>query len=363
MKTLTTFISLLLCMVMLCSCAPAAENTPDATDEPTAAPVLEETAEPTVTPLTEETAAPTLAPTIEETAEPSAAPAEATAEPVTEIEPTAESAEELKGKITTGEEYLRKAWLDFEELLYDKGYVAAYPEHYSVEYVENVLPEAIDVIKTMMPYITYATAYLPKYEVNPGWGNPDCYPNANVYTDKERVATVMTIATYTRAIYNPNIEKRTRLLAADLVVNEDMVRDITKVCFADYTDDMPLFDPADSDRDLPCDMRYENGEYLIEVDYFYDPNEYINAEKTTSKTYNSRTFLIKDMNYITDDPDGKNRFEMHYLVMPDMDHMDGIAWTYVCLVKNDKPDNLGLNWRIEKAVKMPTLDTGYKLSE
>ncbi len=359
MKTLTTFISMLLCMLMLCSCAPTVENVPDVTAEPTTMPVLEETAEPTVAPIIEET----VEPTAEETVEPSITPAEATAEPVAEPEPTNESAEELKKRIESEEEYMREAWLDFEELLYDKGYVAAYPEWYSVEYVENVLPEAIDVIKTMMPYISYATAYLPKYEVNPGWGNPDCYPNANEYTDKERVAMVMTIATYTRAINNPNIEKRTRLLAADLVVNEDMVRDITKVCFADYTDDMPLFDPADNSRDLPIDMRYENGEYLIEVDYFYDPNEYANAQKTTSKTYNGGTLLIKDMNYITDDPDGKNRFEMHYLVLPDTTHMDGIAWTYVCLVKNDKPDNLGLNWRIEKAVKMPTLDTGYKLSE
>lgn len=357
MKQLTTFISLLLCMAMLCACAPN-ENISNTADEPTAAPVTE----PTIAPVTEETAAPTPAATIGEAVEPSNVPAETNTEPSTELAPSP-AAEELKAQIETEEEYMRKAWLDFEELLYDKGYVVAYPEIYSVEYAENVLPEAIDVIKTMMPYISYATAYLPKHEVNPGWGNPDCYPNANVYTDKERVAMVMTIAINSYAKRNPNTEKRSRLLAADLVVNEDTVRDITKVCYADYTDDMPLFDPADNNRDLPVDMRYENGEYLIEVDYFYDPNKYINEEKTTSSVHNSATTLIKNMNYITDDPDGKNRFEMHYLVLPDTDHMNSIAWTYVCLVKNDKSDNLGLNWRIEKAVKMPSLDTGYKISE
>ena len=300
-------ICLILAVLMLCACAPAVPAQPAETVTPV----------PTAVP----TAAPTVAPTA--TVEPTAAP-------------TPEAAPIL-GRREQEKPYWHEIW----ELLYDQGWLAVPYPNYIYDW-EEFMPDARSVFSEMMPYIFVLIRSFPYGPVqkNDFYSNVE---NDNDVTDAKRVSSVMCGVIQRCGKYHPDAEKG---LGSTIILPDSAVKDFMRICFADYTDDMPI----------------PEIEGLTHIDGTYRYNDYNDPNESTNR---SRTdYIILDMqHYQKGEYSDENRFYMFIVSLDDADHFQGGKSWKVWLIKNDEPDRLGINWRVEKIVRLPNLTNGIEICD
>ena len=54
---------------------------------------------------------------------------------------------------------------------------------------------------------------------------------------------------------------------------------------------------------------------------------------------------------------------MFIVSLDDADHFQGGKSWKVWLIKNDEPDALGINWRVEKIVRLPNMSNGVDVCD
>ena len=143
--------------------------------------------------------------------------------------------------------------------------------------------------------------------------------------------------------YHPDAEKGP---GSTIIIPDSAVKDFMRICFADYTDD----------------MRIPEIEGLTHIDGTYRYNDYNGPNESTNR---SRTdYIILDMqHYQKGEYSDESRFYMFIVSLDDSDHFQGGKSWKVWLVKNDEPDALGINWRVEKIVRLPTLTNGIEICD
>ena len=289
-------ICLILAALMLCACAPAVPVQPTET----------------VTPV------------------PTAAP---TAEPTATVEPTPEPTVELNH-----EEIRKQDWLSIWDILYDNGWTAYASTSYTDE---QFFPAARSALSEMLPYIScmLSASWNIKKPIQE-YPFRDTAENENDITDLKYVERVL------RGIIKGPGRKHpdtTIGLANTIMVPDSALKDFMRICFTDYTEDMPIPEIED--------ITHINGTYRYTV---YGTPSY---PPTTG-------YVIRNMHHETvNEYNDKERFYMFVVLLDDEDHFTGGATWKVQLVKNDEPDALGINWRVEKLVRQPVMSNGLSICD
>lgn len=98
------------------------------------------------------------------------------------------------------------------------------------------MPDARSVFSEMMPYIFVLIRSFPYGPVQKN----DLYSdteNDNDVTDAKRVSSVMCGVIQRCGKYHPDAEKGP---GSTIIIPDSTVKDFMRICFADYTDDMPI---------------------------------------------------------------------------------------------------------------------------
>lgn len=295
-QKLFRLIPLLLCAAMLCSCAPAE----------------------TVQPAPEATAPLSAEPTAEPAAEPTAEPAETAA-------PSSKQEER---------EMKKGGWQEIWSILYDYGWIANTNPDYNFDFENVFLPAAKSALGEMTPYIT---ALLESFDGSPAQKDVFFYnsENDNDINDKEYVAKAMENVIRHCGHSHPEAAKG---LGSVITVPDSAVKEYMRVCFADYTDDMPIPEIEG--------LTHIDGTYRFE----YYPDMLL---------YRTDYIILSMQHEAVSETNDKERFYMFVVHLHDADHFSGGESFELRLVKNDAPDSLGINWRVEKIFRHPYMENGW----
>ncbi len=335
MKAKVRFIAVLLAILTLCSCAKPVQPTQ-----------AESTAEQSSVPTAEITAIPTIEPTVEPTSKPAALPsAEPTAEQIETSDAIldntaqADEAEPLYTGIPVYDrEYMVENMNEINALLYEQDWTSAYIySEYRSEYTDRLYAAAKSVFAEMPPFIIFASP-------SPQNADKDVF-SSNVINDhdinNEAYAAHIMYRMITKYYWKcPN---RYKHLIWTILPDED-IRALMKICFADFTDDMPLPDINKA--------RYYNEDQFIHTE---DGFRYYIEDDSKDQNPPTTNTLVLDMDF--DTLDGYEDKEVFYLLLVTFSGFESYNYMNgqrVWLVKNDEPDALGCNWRIAKVVTLPS---------
>ena len=303
--------ALVLCVLFMCSCA-AVDNAQT----------------PNPTPQTIPTLSPSPTITVDPTAEPTPEPDE--------------------------EEYARQLRHEMMDALYTYGWTALMPKISTREGADSLYASATSVFREMIPYISTLMRFVNSlsrvsktpYQLHPGNYDAD---NESIITDEEYVANVMTTVLLSMGSSHPDAERH----LDSFYLPENAMRDYMKICFADYTDDMPLPDlEFTTDYEGEIKVKHENGKYIFKTR---------DARGKGAKCSDvAISYMVVRESEIYK---GKDEFIMCAMELSDPDHYTSAAGWMVYLLKNDVPDNLGINWRVEKIVRMPRMTNGREICD
>lgn len=315
MKKLTTFISLLLCMAMLCACAPKNEYVSNQTQEDNVNSTALST-QPSDKPSTESD--------------------EAAEEPVYYLDPgqSLSAAQQQRD-----DELIKKDWQEIWDIVYKYRWATFTASGYVSYYYENsadaFFPNAKSALDEMIPYIEAALDPMWQYVTTPIQQLPLVDKNTVNEADinnEEYVRRVLWAAVNTQGINHP----QARQAKPDAVtLPESALSDFMRVCFIDYTDDVAI--PS-----LDEYATYSDGEYKF----------------MSGKWSSMYHYAVTDIQ-VTSLPEFEGQYVLKLQItgFEEPDFCDATIWR-VFLVKNDAPDVLGLNWRIGKIVRITELDSG-----
>ena len=240
-----------------------------------------------------------------------------------------------------GERELKKdGWQEIWDILYDYGWTMNTNPDYNSDFKNGFLPAAKSALSEMTPYITallYSFDYMPVQE-HPFYPDPE---NDNDVNDEAHAAKVLEWTLRYCGNFHPEAKN---VYGSTITVPEGALKDYMRICFADYTEDMPIPEVEG------VGIKHMDGVYR----FMYDPD-----------FLRYRTdYVILSMQYeAVSEYNDKERFYMFVVLLDDEDHfMGGSSWR-VWLVKNDEPDKLGINWRVEKIVRLPNMSNGVDICD
>ena len=227
-------------------------------------------------------------------------------------------------------------WQEIWNLLYDQGWLAVPYPNYIADW-EEFMPQARSVFSEMMPYVFVLVRSLAYTKSQEDAFSQEAENDNDMY-DAEHVSSVMCGVIQRCGRYHPDASTG---LGKTVILPEKSVKDFMHICFADYSEDVPIPEIEG--------LTHVDGTYRYQ-DY-NDPNESVNRGRTD--------YIILDMQYYKKDAynDG-DRFYMFVVSLDDADHFSGGKSWKVWLIKNDEPDRLGINWRVEKIVCLPAMTNG-----
>ncbi len=315
MKKLTTFISLLLCMVMLCSCAPSVEHVSDKIREDNANPTAE-VAQPSEEINTE--------------------PDEIEEEPVYYLESgkTPNAAQQQRDA-----ELIKEDWREIWDIVYKYDWTtfasSGYVSYYLEDSADTFFPNVKSALDEMIPYIEAVLDPMWQYVTTPIQQKPlvdKTTVNEVDVTKEEYVRQVLWAAVNSQGA-NHKDAKRGPLSAVTLP--ESTLSDFMRICFIDYADDVAI--PS-----LEEYATYSGGEY-----------------KFMSGAWQSRYhYAVTDIQRVSlDEFDGQYVLRLQIVGFEEPDLCDATVWR-VFLIKNAETDALGTNWRIGKIVRVAEFDSG-----
>ena len=318
--------------VLLCSCAKPELSEPSPTDlilnenTPISTPDVSSTPQ-TIPPITPE-------PTVEPSAEP-AAEQNSRFTPAVTPAPNSNMAER---------ETEKDGWREIWDILYDYGWTMNAKLSYGLEaseFEEGLLPAAKSALSEMPPYIDAlfsSSSYGPVQE-HPFYPDPE---NDNDVNDEAHAAKALERVLRYCGNFHPEAKN---VYGSTITVPESALKDYMRICFADYTEDMPIPEVEG------VGIKHMDGVYR----FMCNPNVLL---------YHGTDHYILDMRYdAVSESNDKERFYMFVVSLNDVDHfMGGSSWR-VWLVKNDEPDKLGINWRVEKIVRLPNMSNGVDICD
>lgn len=336
MKATVRFIAALLAILALCSCTKPVQPTE-----------AESIAAQSSVPTAEVTVEPTAKPSAEPSSEPTAEQSETPAADLDNDTQTDNTESLYMGRVVYDREYMVENMNEINALLYEQDWTSAYIySEYKSEYTDRLYAAAKSVFAEMPPFIIFAS---------PSSKNADKDVfSSNAINDhdinNEAYAAHIMYRMITRYYWKcPN---RYKHLIWTILSDED-IRALMKICFADFTDDMPLPDINKA--------RYYNEDQFIHTEdgfRYYIKNNSAEQDPSTTNT------LVLDMDF--DTLEGYEDKEVFYLLLVTFSGYEGYNYMNgkrVWLVKNDEPDVLGCNWRIAKVVTLPSSENSAGFGE
>lgn len=315
MKKLTIFISLLLCMAMLCSCAPKNEYVSNQAQEDNVN---------------------TTALSTQPSDEPSTEPDEAAEEPVYYLESgkTPNAAQQQRDA-----ELIKEAWREIWDIVYKYDWTTFAASEYVSYYYEDSADTFFSNVKSaldeMIPYIEAVLDPMWQYVTTPIQQLPlvdKTTVNEVDITNEEYVRKVLWAAVN---IQGANHEKAKRGALSSVTLPESALSDFMRVCFIDYTDNVAI--PS-----LDEYATYSDGEYKF----------------MSGKWSSMYHYAVTDIQRVSlDEFDGQYVLRLQIVGFEEPDMCDATVWR-VFLVKNDETDALGASWRIGKIVRVAEFDSG-----
>ena len=275
------------------------------------------------------------------------------------ITPTSEPTPELTPELDDVE-CARQLRHEMVDALYDCGWDAIIDHTDSKAGAEWIYTPATSVFREMTPYLEdimecvkcYSEVAKTPFQAHPS--DRDA-ANESVITDKKYVANVMFQVALGMGMEHPNAERRLN----KVLLPDDAMRDYMRICFADYTDDMPLPKPEDATYFMPeaypenIEIKHEDGMYIFHAKDMKHGSFYPYMSPIVIYMEHANSIMYED----------KEGFRMCVVSISDPDHYtDAVGWM-IYLVKNDEPDRLGINWRVEKIVRMPTMTNGIEICD
>lgn len=237
-------------------------------------------------------------------------------------------------------EYQRDNWNEIWNILVENGWSTYVVNTYDDEYAEYFFPAAKSALKEMIPYISAIISAADKIDKPYQKYTPiDSVENENDINNQEYTAQVLANVICTCGSMYPEAQAG---LGSVVMVPEKALKDYMRICFSDYTDDTQIPEPAD--------ITHTDGTYRY--------------TKQGSTSLPTTGYLISDMQCIRSDDSSEN--DRFYILAIEIDHPDsyGSARGWKILLKqNDEPDNLGINWRVEKIVRLNPMSDGIDICD
>lgn len=276
-----------------------------------------------------------------------------THEQTAELEVGSESDEIYWWDVPDDPEYRVESANELKQLLYEYGwFTMENATDVGGTYEKNLYAAAKSVFSEMLPILQEL------YPLTAKNGDAEVYwwtsQNDHDINDEAYLATVM-YNMITKLGWTHPSEKRDGVYT---VLSDAAVRDLMKVCFADFTDDTPL---PNIKKSSEYSKNKWHGEIIHTEDGFryYKSADHIDEYEKNYKSiiidigYTSKASSLYDVYMKETYPD----MEVFFLFVVDIggyERYTQMSGRQIWLVKNDEPDALGYNWRVAKIVVMPS---------